>query len=65
MTELIRRCPDCGRSLEQVHRLAGWCPDSADADCPEWYCPRCGAALLIGDVPAAIIRPAVVHDRVA
>lgn len=66
MTDIIRHCPDCGhdRSLVQLHRLAGWCPDAVGSDCPEWYCPQCGAALLIGDVPA-MIRPAVVRDRVA
>ena len=54
MTELIRHCPDCGseHSLGQHHGIAGWCPDTADLYCPEWYCQRCGAALLIGDVPA-------------
>ena len=53
MTEIIRHCPDCGsdRSLRQRHGIAGWCPDTADEYCPEWYCPRCGAALLIGDIP--------------
>lgn len=66
MTEIIRRCPDCGhdRSLVQLHRLAGRSPDAAGSDCPEWYCLRCGAALLIGDVPA-VNRSAVVRDRVA
>jgi len=66
MSDIIRHCPDCGRdcSLEQHHRAAGWCPDTADVYCPEWYCPFCGAALLIGAVPAPV-RPAAIRDRVA
>jgi hypothetical protein len=53
MAEIIRHCPDCGsaHSLGQLHGMAGWCPDTAEAYCPEWYCQLCGAALLIGDVP--------------
>jgi hypothetical protein len=54
MAEIIRHCPDCGsdNSLGQLHAVAGWCPDSAEENCPEWYCELCGAALLIGAVPA-------------
>ena len=54
MAEIIRHCPDCGSdsSLGQLHAIAGWCPDTAEQYCPEWYCQLCGAALLIGDVPA-------------
>jgi hypothetical protein len=53
MTEIIRHCPDCGRSrpFAQHHGLAGRCPDSAD-QCPEWSCVACGATLLIGAVPS-------------
>ena len=53
MTEIIRHCPDCGseHSLRQHHGIAGWCPDSAEQYCPEWYCQQCGAALVIGEVP--------------
>jgi hypothetical protein len=73
MTEIIRHCPDCGsdHSLGQHHGIAGWCPDTADEYCPEWYCQRCGAALLIGDVPVGpglLRRPAgvpAVSERVA
>lgn len=52
MTEIIRHCPDCGRSrlFAQHHGLAG-CPDSADQSCPEWLCVACGATLLIGEMP--------------
>ena len=55
MTEIIRHCPDCGRSrlFAQHHGLSGWCPDSADQCCPEWLCVACGATLLIGVIPPA------------
>ncbi len=64
MTDIIRRCPDCGsaHTLGQHHGSADRCPDTADLNCPEWYCQRCGAALLIGDVPAGA---AAVRGRVA
>lgn len=69
MTEIIRHCPDCGgdRAFEQHHSVAGCCPDTADPDCPEWYCLVCGATVLTGDIP--VVRLPVVHfgirDRVA
>ncbi len=69
MSDIIRHCPDCGRDLylEQHHGIGGWCPDAADARCPEWYCQLCGAALLIGTIPAALepVMSAPVRDRVA
>jgi rubredoxin len=79
MAEIIRHCPDCGsdNSLGQLHAIAGWCPDTAEEYCPEWYCQLCGAALLIGEVPArqgsargsaevvAARDRAAVRDRVA
>jgi hypothetical protein len=69
MTEIIRRCPDCGqdRAFAQHHAGAGWCPDSGDWDCPEWHCLTCGASLLLGAVPVALrpASPARVEDRVA
>jgi hypothetical protein len=71
-----RRCPDCGgnRQFEQHHGPAGWCPDSPDRYCPEWYCLACGAALLIGDAPTVADAVALagvadhsagIRDRVA
>jgi hypothetical protein len=67
-----QHCPDCGRDrfFAQHHDAAGWCPDTADRYCPEWYCLSCGAALLIADsvtgVPAAsAAASARVGDRVA
>jgi hypothetical protein len=69
MTEIIRRCPDCGddRAFTQHHGDEGRCPDSGDWYCPEWHCLTCGASVLLGDVPVAL-RPARVggvRDRVA
>ena len=54
MAQLFRHCPDCGgdRLFELLHELPGGCSDSPDGDCPEWSCTACGAALLIGVVPA-------------
>jgi hypothetical protein len=69
MSEIIRHCPDCDRDLylEQYHGMGGRCPDTADARCPEWYCQLCGAALLIGTIPAALqpVMAAPVRQRVA
>ena len=73
MPEIIRHCPDCGsdNSLGQLHAIAGGCPDTAGEYCPDWYCQLCGAALLIGDIPAgrrSARRPAElagVSDRTA
>jgi hypothetical protein len=71
MAEIIRHCPDCGRSrlFAQHHGLAGRCPDSADQYCPEWLCIECGATLLIGAIPAVPEHrravAAVRRDRVA
>jgi hypothetical protein len=69
MTEIIRHCPDCGseHSLRQHHGIAGWCPDTAEEYCPEWYCQRCGAALVIGEIPAGRGMAGVpaARDRVA
>ena len=69
MSEIIRRCPDCGqdRVFAQHHGSAGWCPDSVGGDCPEWYCQVCGATVLTGDI-SALFRPAAsvgIRDRVA
>jgi hypothetical protein len=54
MTEIIRHCPDCGRSrlFAPHHDPAGRCPDSPDQSCPEWLCVACGATLLIGAIPS-------------
>jgi len=71
MTEIIRHCPDCGRSrlFAPHHDQAGCCPDSADQSCPEWLCAACGATLLIGAIPLALEPTGTVttgrRDRVA
>jgi hypothetical protein len=50
MTYLSRFCAGCGEDqlFEQFHAEPGGCPDAADGDCPEWACPMCGDALVIG-----------------
>jgi ribosomal protein S27AE len=70
MAEIIRHCPDCGwdRPFAQLHAVPGCCPDTADGHCPEWFCPNCGAAVILGGgVPVWIElpQPAGVRDRVA
>ena len=49
MTDDFRTCPDCGFQGEfaQLHPAAGQCRDSADGQCPEWFCVRCGAGVLV------------------
>jgi hypothetical protein len=69
MSEIIRRCPDCGqdRAFAQHHGSGGWCPDTVGGDCPEWYCLVCGATVLTGDI-SALFRPTTsggIRDRVA
>ncbi len=73
MTDEIRLCPECGfqREFAQLHPAAGQCRDSADGQCPEWFCVRCGAGVLIRLHPAAVhasrvlARSAGRLDRVA
>jgi hypothetical protein len=47
-------CPDCRdmRAFAQVHPDPGSCFDGSDGMCPEWYCLTCGAAVLLGVLPA-------------
>ncbi|EIV93265.1 hypothetical protein [Frankia sp. QA3] len=56
---IVLACAECGdeRPFEQPP-----CADGHGADCPEWACTECGAAVLVGPVPAA--RPAA-HPRPA
>jgi hypothetical protein len=72
MAETLRHCQDCGldRQFEQLHGLAGHCPDAPDGQCPEWACVACGAVLIIGlsslmPLSGAVRRPVVELDRVA
>ena len=46
MSQPLGGCPECGgdRPFEQVHAVAGECPDVPGGDCPEWACQACGAA---------------------
>jgi hypothetical protein len=46
-------CPECA-DLEAFEQPP--CVDGHGADCPEWLCLTCGAALLI-DVPVAPVEP--------
>lgn len=52
MSQPIGNCPDCGsdQPFEQIH--AGACPDADGAECPEWACTDCGAAVIMGTLPA-------------
>lgn len=52
MIQPFGNCPGCGgdEPFEQIH--AGICPDT-DGECPEWACVSCGAAVIMGTVPAA------------
>jgi hypothetical protein len=65
MTEIVRYCPNCGwdRPLEQHHIGSGCCPDAVDGICPEWFCLTCGAAVILGDVPAPFELPRAVGIR--
>jgi hypothetical protein len=69
MSEIIRRCPDCGRdrAFAQHHGSVGWCPDADGGECPEWYCLVCGATVLTGEVPILVgsASAAGQRDRVA
>jgi hypothetical protein len=55
MSQPQGNCPGCGgdQPFEQIHAVAGECPDVLDGECPEWACPECGAAVLMGITPAA------------
>lgn len=49
----VWECPDCAgeREFEQPS-----CMDGHGADCPEWACLECGAAMLIGSFPLPEIQ---------
>jgi len=57
MTVELRDCPDCGvpREFAQLHSGQARCPDAAGGQCPEWVCLSCGAGLLAGLVPLALV----------
>jgi hypothetical protein len=53
MSQPLGGCPECGgdQPFEQVHAVAGMCPDVPGGDCPEWACQACGAAVIMGTLP--------------
>jgi hypothetical protein len=55
MSQPLGWCPDCGgdQPFEQVHAVAGECPDVPGGECPEWACQDCGAAVIMGILPVA------------
>ena len=52
MIKPVGNCPGCSgdEPFEQIH--VGTCPDTG-GECPEWACVSCGAAVIMGTVPAA------------
>lgn len=57
MSQPVGNCLSCGgdEPFEQIH--VGTCPDTG-GECPEWACVSCGAAVIMGTVPAAGADPA-------
>jgi hypothetical protein len=53
MSQPLGGCPECGgdQPFQQVHAVAGECPDVPGGDCPEWACQACGAAVIMGTLP--------------
>jgi len=53
MSQPLGNCPGCGggEPFEQIH--PGDCPDAGGDECPEWACTACGAAVIMGTLPAA------------
>jgi Protein of unknown function (DUF3000) len=53
MSQPLGNCPGCGgdEPFEQIH--PGDCPDAVGDECPEWACTACGAAVIMGTLPAA------------
>ncbi|KJE24733.1 hypothetical protein FF36_00736 [Frankia torreyi] len=52
---IVLTCAECGeeRPFEQPP-----CADGHGADCPEWACTECGAAVLVGPVqPGGEVPP--------
>jgi hypothetical protein len=52
MIQPVGNCPGCGgdEPFERIH--VGTCPDTG-GECPEWACVSCGAAVIMGTIPAA------------
>ena len=55
MDQISSYCLDCRdiKTFAQAHPTPGTCLDGSDGICPEWYCMACGAAVLLGILPAA------------
>ncbi|HSZ40389.1 MAG TPA: hypothetical protein VK817_10555 [Trebonia sp.] len=53
MSQPIGDCPGCGsdQPFEQIH--PGACPDADGAECPEWACTACGAAVIMSTIQVA------------
>ncbi|HEX4834453.1 MAG TPA: hypothetical protein VH478_25555 [Trebonia sp.] len=56
MSQPLGMCPGCGgdEPFEQIHPVAGECPDVPGGECPEWACTSCGAGVIMGTVPQAL-----------
>ena len=54
MNQMDGYCPDCRETgvLAPVHPDPGTGSGASGGICPEWYCIACGAALLLGAIPA-------------
>ncbi|MCK9896558.1 hypothetical protein MXD60_18500 [Frankia sp. AgB32] len=50
---IVFACAGCG---DERRFTQPPCADGHGADCPEWACTECGAAVLIG--PAGLVGPA-------
>lgn len=62
MSQPIGNCPGCGsdQPFEQIH--LGACPDTG-AQCPEWACVECGAAVIMGAATAGTAGTAAAGAR--
>jgi hypothetical protein len=70
MSQPLGGCPECGgdQPFQQVHAVAGECPDVPGGDCPEWACQACGAAVIMGTLPVAspvLADPALANPALA
>ena len=67
MSQPLGGCPECGadQPFEQVHAVAGECPDVPGGGCPEWACQACGAAVIMGilTVPAGHVFASPLQAR--
>ena len=54
MNQISSYCPDCRdlKAFAPAHPDPRSCSDGPEGICPEWYCMACGAAVLLGILPA-------------